>query len=118
MALRYSVAQRGRPWENGYAERLIRTLKEEEVNINDYSKASPRPEIASDNHTGVSSETPTFGVRVFDTYGISTTNLILTLRNCGLRMHFIGIPNVSEKMPDGEYLIENSQILRNKFMIN
>ena len=31
-----SVAQRGRPWENGYAERLIRTLKEEEVHINDY----------------------------------------------------------------------------------
>ena len=31
-----SVAQRGRPWENGYAERLIRTLKEEEVYINDY----------------------------------------------------------------------------------
>ena len=28
--------------------------------------------------------------RVFDSYGISTTNLILTLRNCGLnkRMHF------------------------------
>ena len=31
-----SVAQRGRPWENGCAERLIRTLKEEEVDINDY----------------------------------------------------------------------------------
>ena len=31
-----SVAQRGRPWENGYAERLIRTLKEEAVDINDY----------------------------------------------------------------------------------
>ena len=31
-----SVARRGRPWENGYAERLIRTLKEEEVDINDY----------------------------------------------------------------------------------
>ena len=31
-----SVAQRGCPWENGYAERLIRTLKEEEVHINDY----------------------------------------------------------------------------------
>ena len=30
-----SVAQRVRPWENGYAERLIRTLKEEEVHIND-----------------------------------------------------------------------------------
>ena len=31
-----SVAERGRPWENGYAERLIRTLKEEEVDLNDY----------------------------------------------------------------------------------
>ena len=31
-----SVAQRGCPWENGYAERLIRTLKEEEVHLNVY----------------------------------------------------------------------------------
>ena len=31
-----SVADRGCPWENGYAERLIRTLKEEEVYLNDY----------------------------------------------------------------------------------
>ena len=31
-----SVAQKGCPWENGYAERLIRTLKEEEVYLNDY----------------------------------------------------------------------------------
>ena len=31
-----SVAQRGCPWKNGYAERLIRTLKEEEVHLNDY----------------------------------------------------------------------------------
>ena len=31
-----SIAQRGRPWENGYAERLIRTLKEEEIHLNDY----------------------------------------------------------------------------------
>ena len=31
-----SFAQRGCPWENGYAERLIRTLKEEEVHLNDY----------------------------------------------------------------------------------
>ena len=30
-----SLAQRGCPWENGYAERLIRTLKEEEVHLND-----------------------------------------------------------------------------------
>ena len=86
-----SVAQRGCPWENGYAERLIRTLKEEEVNINDYqSITEARDRIGRFYHTGVSSETPTLGVRVFDTYGISTTNLILTLRNCGLnkRMHF------------------------------
>ena len=31
-----SLAHRGRPWENGYAERLIRTLKEEEVYLNEY----------------------------------------------------------------------------------
>ena len=35
------------------------------------------------HHTRVSPETPAFGVRGSDTYGISTTNLILTLRNCG-----------------------------------
>ena len=29
------VSQRGHPWENGYAERLIRTLKEE-VHLNEY----------------------------------------------------------------------------------
>ena len=41
-------------------------------------------------HTDVSPETSAFGVRIFDTYGISTKKLILTLRNCGLnkRMHF------------------------------
>ena len=30
------VSRRGCPWENGHAERLIRTLKEEEVHLNDY----------------------------------------------------------------------------------
>ena len=34
--LEISVARRGCPWENGYAERLIRTLKEEEVHLNAY----------------------------------------------------------------------------------
>ena len=31
-----SLARRGRPWENGYVERFIRSLKEEEVYLNDY----------------------------------------------------------------------------------
>ncbi len=31
-----SLAHWGCPWENGYAERLIRTLKEEEVYLNGY----------------------------------------------------------------------------------
>jgi len=34
--IQISIARRGGPWENGYAERLIRTLKEEEVHLNDY----------------------------------------------------------------------------------
>ena len=42
-------------------------------------------------HTGVSPQTPSLGVRVSDIYGISTTNLILTLLNFGLnkRWHFM-----------------------------
>ena len=35
-SIEISVARRGHPWENGYAERLIRTLKEEEVQLNAY----------------------------------------------------------------------------------
>ncbi len=34
--IQISVARSGCPWENGYAERLIRTLKEAEVCLNDY----------------------------------------------------------------------------------
>lgn len=41
-------------------------------------------------HTGVSPQTPTFGVRIFDTYGIRAAKLGLALRNCRLnkRWHF------------------------------
>ena len=35
MALRFPSHTEEVPWENGYAERLIRTLKEEEVHLND-----------------------------------------------------------------------------------
>jgi len=31
-----SMAERGAAWQNGYAERLIRTIKEEEVDLSDY----------------------------------------------------------------------------------
>lgn len=32
-----SMSESGQAWQNGYAERLIRTVKEEEVNLSDYS---------------------------------------------------------------------------------
>ena len=38
--IKVSLARRGCSWENGYAERLIRTLKEEEVHLNDYDNIS------------------------------------------------------------------------------
>ncbi len=31
-----SMAEVGEAWQNGYAERLIRTIKEEEVDLSDY----------------------------------------------------------------------------------
>ena len=34
--MKISMARRGRPDENGYAERLIRTIKEEEVELSKY----------------------------------------------------------------------------------
>ena len=34
--VRISLAAKGRPTENAFAERLIRTLKEEEVYLNEY----------------------------------------------------------------------------------
>ena len=86
-----SVARSGCPLENGYAERRIRTLKAEEVPLNAYQDThEARAHIGTCSHAGVQSETPAFGVRVSDTSGISTTNLLLTLRNCGLhkRMHY------------------------------
>ena len=48
-----SVAQRGRPWENGYAERLIRTLKEEEVDLNDYQSITEARDRIGDFITNV-----------------------------------------------------------------
>ena len=36
VAVLMGVFNKGRPWENGYAQRLIQTLKEEEIHLNDY----------------------------------------------------------------------------------
>ena len=86
-----SVAQRGRPWENGYAERLIRTLKEEEVDINDYQNITEARDRIGHFITQVyNQKRPHSALGYFDTYRISTKNLILTLQNCGLnkRMHY------------------------------
>ena len=65
--------------------------KRKEVNINDYQSITEARDRIGHFITQVyHQKRPHLGVRVFDTYGISTTNLILTLRNCGLnkRMHF------------------------------
>ena len=48
-----SVAARGRPWENGYAERLIRTLKEEEVHLNDSQSITEARDRIADFITNV-----------------------------------------------------------------
>ena len=90
--IQISLARRGHPWENGYAERLIRTLKRKTF-TSMTMRILPRLDNASGSyHTGVSRETPTFGVRVSDTYRISTKKLVLTLLNFGLnkRWHFRG----------------------------
>ena len=36
LKVQISMAEIGRTWQNGYAERLMRTIKEEEVNLSDY----------------------------------------------------------------------------------
>ena len=68
--VKISVARRSCPWENGYAERLIRTLKEEEVHLNGYEGIhEARPRIGQ------------FITHVYHRNGISTTKLVLTLAN-------------------------------------
>ena len=56
-------------------------------------------------HTGVSSETSTFGVRVFDTYGIRTANLILTLPKSGPNKGWHFKPNADGHSVSTEQLI-------------
>ena len=51
---RHGIEILGCPWENGYAERLIRTLKEEEVHLNDYHDIhEARERIGQLSHTSI-----------------------------------------------------------------
>ena len=77
-----SLARRGHPWENGYAERLIRTLKEEEVHLNDDEDITEARERIGHFITQV--------YHLKRPHSALTQNLVLTLRNCGLnkRMHY------------------------------
>ena len=91
MVLRISVAYRGRPWENGYSERLIRTLKQEEVYLNDYENIHEVERThRSCYQTSVSIKNSSLSIRVSDTCRISETKLVLTLRYSGpnKRWHF------------------------------
>ena len=77
-----SVARSGCPWENGYAERLIRTLKEEEVHLNAYEDIhEARARIGHFITQVYNQKCPHSALR---------KKLVLTLRNCGpnKRMHF------------------------------
>ena len=72
-----SLAHRGSPWKNGYAERLIRILKEEEVHINDYediTQASEKTHRAF-YHTGVSPKTPHSALEYLTPVEFSQQNL-------------------------------------------
>ena len=96
-----SVARRGCPWENGYAGRLIRTLKEEEVHLNDYKGVMEARDRIGHFITQVYRQTPAFSVRVFNTCRISTAKLGLTFLIFGLnkRWHFIRIATASAAIP-------------------
>ena len=91
MALRFPSPNADALGRNGYAERLIRTLKEEEVNINDYQSITEARDRIGHFITQVyHQKRPHSALGYLTPMEFSTTNLILTLRNCGLnkRMHF------------------------------
>ena len=80
-----SLAQRGCPWENGYAERLIRTLKEEEVHLNAYEDITQaRARIGHFITQVYHQKRPHSALGyLFDSCRISAKKLVLTLRNFG-----------------------------------
>ena len=64
-----SLAHRGRPWENGYAERLIRTLKEEEIHLNGYDDITDaNTRIGHFIEQVYNQKTTSLGIRLFNTY--------------------------------------------------
>ena len=94
-----SVAQRGRPWENGYAERLIRTLKEEEVHLNDYQSITEARDRIGHFITQVyHQKRPHSALGYLTPMEFQRQKLVLTLRNCGLnkRMHYTAIAKLTQ----------------------
>ncbi len=71
-----SVVRCGCSWENGYAERLIRTLKEEEVHLNDYENITEARKRVGHFMPMYRQKRPHSALGYFDTYGISATKLV------------------------------------------
>ena len=86
-----SLAHRGCPWENGYAERLIRTLKEEEIHLNDYDDITDANTCIGHFIEQVSNQKrPHSALGYLTPIEFEQKKLVLTLRNSGLknRWHF------------------------------
>ena len=86
-----SVARRGCPWENGYAERLIRTLKEEYFHVNDYQDIQEASDRIGHFITQVyHQKRPHSALGYLTPLEFQRQNLSITLLNFGLnkRWHF------------------------------
>ena len=119
-----SVARRGCPWENGYAERLVRTLKEEEVHLNDYEDITEARERIGHFITQVyHQKRPHSALGYLTPMEFQTKKLGLTLLIFGLnkRWHFIDLDaDLNKKVKDLIGIAKDKtkplQLARHKFI--